>query len=267
MRKSSSTLTHIRKSVTDTFFDVFSKTIVPSAVLLGQHPNFCSLDELNAFCEQLSEQLEQALYREFFNKKSGSTITRAAKDEDSGDSQKYRSLFRDMTTLFTDQQNTQLHLQIMKGELEPKEFVKKAAAMVTPASELDGSREDALREMAEAVRAESFSVAKDATNNTIENGSGNGNRDLNELILSKSKPLRNIKRQIEPPPLIVVDLAPTGMSTVSSDLTAPTNVLTEVNAANDCTIVASEYNDPLPATDVSNDACPAFPTEDRKSVV
>lgn len=97
------------------------------------------------FAERLSVKLEQALYEKFAINKDQINSNKKAKAKDVGP--KYRTKFRSLSVILKDDKNPDLHKRIVTGELTPEEFVTLSR---------DELMNPALRQMAEAVRAESI---------------------------------------------------------------------------------------------------------------
>lgn len=132
------------------FYAIFNKSIVPKAVQ-NQDLDSTSIGSVEDFSESLSVKLEQALYENFalikeqISSSNKSTARSKPKVNDVG--QKYRTKFRSLSVILKDDKNPDLHKRIVTGELTPDEFVTLSR---------DELMNPALKEMAEAVRAESI---------------------------------------------------------------------------------------------------------------
>ena len=196
----------LRNSVKDAFFDVFSRSLVPTAVVQGYISNPGTFEELTILSEDLSVNLEQVLYDEYLRTKPAKSrgngndngnINRHGNGHKSnssnGDNSStrggrtqrlnetglvYRSHFRVITEILTAQDThaKRLHQRIVTGELGPKEFVKMAAGVscLEENGKVNLEQNDRDRHllisMAEAVRAEGLRIFSSSVNST--NGKG-----------------------------------------------------------------------------------------------
>lgn len=151
----------VRKSVATAFLSIFKDQIVPIAIS-NKDVELSEPDSLASFAEKLSMQLEQALYDTFASSSHKLSISSNTKPPPTKKSKKarstaptgpvdvgskYRSKFRSLAATLKDDANPLLHKKIVTGELSPLEFVKLSSEeLMNPA----------LRQMAEAVRAESI---------------------------------------------------------------------------------------------------------------
>lgn len=151
----------VRKSVATAFLSIFKDHIVPIAIS-NKDVELSEPDTLTSFAEKLSMQLEQALYDTFASSSHKLSISSNTKSLPTKKSKKarsiaptgpvdvgskYRSKFRSLAATLKDDANPLLHKKIVTGELSPLEFVNLSSEeLMNPA----------LRQMAEAVRAESI---------------------------------------------------------------------------------------------------------------
>lgn len=151
----------VRKSVATAFLSIFKDHIVPIAIS-NKDVELSAQDTPASFAEKLSMQLEQALYDAFASSSHKLSISSSTKPPPAKKSKKakaaaamgpadvgskYRSKFRSLAATLKDDANPLLHKKFVTGELTPTEFVK-----LSPEELMN----PALREMAEAVRAESI---------------------------------------------------------------------------------------------------------------
>jgi hypothetical protein len=151
----------VRKSVATAFLSIFKDHIVPIAIS-NKDVELSAPDTPASFAEKLSMQLEQALYDAFASSSHKLSISSSTKPPPAKRSKKakaaaamgsadvgskYRSKFRSLAATLKDDANPLLHKKFVTGELTPTEFVN-----LSPEELMN----PALREMAEAVRAESI---------------------------------------------------------------------------------------------------------------